>query len=98
MVEQLNKRKIHCEGLESNIISLKIDLENSNEQKNDLLRIFEEQENWLKEEIIKLKTKVEEERKLEEVISNQLNEKWNDCEKLKIEVVSLRSKLGQKHK
>jgi len=52
VTEQLNERKIHCEGLEAEIISLKTDLEKSNEQNKELLQVFEEQENGLKEEII----------------------------------------------
>lgn len=45
-----------------------------------------------------LRTQLEEVRKIEEVISDQLKEKGSDCEKLEIELVSLRSKLEEKDK
>ena len=39
----------HSEGLEVEIISLKADLEKSNKKNEELLQIFEEKENELKE-------------------------------------------------
>ena len=58
--------KKYCEGIEVEIVSLRADLEKSNKKNEKLLEVFEEKENWMKEYIIKLKEKLEEERKDEE--------------------------------
>ena len=50
--------KQHCEGLEVEIVSLRADLENSKKWNEEPLQAFEEQENGLKEEIIKLKAQL----------------------------------------
>ena len=54
--EKSNKKN---EELEAKIISLKADLEASNKKNEELLQFFEEQENGLKEEILKLNDQVE---------------------------------------
>ena len=54
------------ERLEAEIISLKEELEKSNKKNEDLLQTFEEQENELKEEILKLNDQVEEIKRVEE--------------------------------
>ena len=56
--------KQYFEGLEAKIVSLRGVLENSNKQKEELLEVFEEEDNRLKKEIIKLKEKLEEGRKV----------------------------------
>lgn len=70
--EQLNERERHCEILEAKIIFFNIDIEKSKEQNKELLQVFEEQENGIKEEIIELRTQLGETRKFEKVIRNKL--------------------------
>lgn len=45
----------YCEGIVVGIISLRENIEKSDKQNEELLQEFEEQENGLKEEILKLK-------------------------------------------
>ena len=49
----------YCEGIEVEVISLRENIEKSNKWNEALLQVFEEQENGLKEEILKLKQQVE---------------------------------------
>jgi len=41
------KSKQYCEGLEADIVSLKVDLEKSNKKNKKLLRAFYEQDNGI---------------------------------------------------
>ena len=50
----------YCEGIEAEVISLRADIEKSNKWNEALLQVFEEKENGLKEEILKLKQQMEE--------------------------------------
>lgn len=43
--------------------------------------------------IVDLKVELEEAKQIEEVIRNQLKEKESNCEKLELEIVSLRKEL-----
>ena len=52
----------------------------------------------MKEEIIKLKEKLEEGRKVEEGMKKQYLEKEEQCQKLKVEVNILKGKLKEKDK
>lgn len=54
--KELKERNKYCEGLEAEIISLNSDVEKSNKWYEDILQVFEGQENELKEEIIKVRT------------------------------------------
>ena len=67
------------ETLEAEIISLKTDLEKSNKKNEELLQNFEEQENGLKEEILKLNDQVEEGRRVKESMKKK-------CQRLEVEV------------
>ena len=98
MNEQINKYQRlydyatnHSEGLKAEIISLKTDLEKSNNKSKELLQTFEEQENGLKEEILKLNDQVEEGRMVKESMKKQ-------CQRLEVEVNIYKGKLEEKDK
>ena len=57
--------KQYCKDIEADIISLREYLEKLDKQNERLLQEFEDQENGLKEEILKLKQQMEEGRKVE---------------------------------
>ena len=86
-----NEVSNHSGGLEAEIISLKPDLEKSNKKNEELLQKFEEQENGLKEEILKLNDQVEEGKRVEESMKKQ-------CQNLEVEVNILKGKVEEKDK
>ena len=67
-------------------------LKNENKYLKTLVRIYDEREYEDKEDIIGLKTQLEEARKVEDTLLQQMREKSLECEKLE-EVVCLRKKL-----
>ena len=58
-----------------------------------LVKICDEREYEDKKEIIGLNTQLEEEKKIEDTLLQQMREKNLECERLEEEVVSLRKKL-----
>jgi hypothetical protein len=50
------------------------------------------------ETIVHLKTQIEESKRVEELLKNQINEKEESCDKLEVEVVDLRKKLEKSNK
>jgi uncharacterized protein YydD (DUF2326 family) len=50
------------------------------------------------ETIIHLKTQIEESKRLEELLKDQINEKEDSCHKLEAEVVDLRKKVEKSNK
>ena len=68
-------------------------LKNGNKYLKTLVQICDEKEYEDKKEIIGLKTQLEEAKKLEDTLLEQMREKSLECEKLEEEVVGLRKKL-----
>jgi hypothetical protein len=50
------------------------------------------------ETIIHLKTQIEESKRVEEILKNQINEKEESCDKLEAEIVDLRNKVEKSNK
>ena len=50
------------------------------------------------ETIVHLKTQIEETKRVEELLKNQINEKEESCHKLEVEVVDLRKKVEKSNK
>lgn len=63
-------------------------LKNENKDLKKLTHICDEKEHEYKEEIVSLKTKLEEARRLEEVMSSKFKERYLQCEGLEPEVNS----------
>jgi hypothetical protein len=70
-------------------------LKERSEDLNKLEKKLCQQERRLEEEIISLKTQLEEEKRMEEVIKIQMIKKEEDCEKLEEEVISLRVEVNK---
>ena len=68
-------------------------LKNENKDLKILVQICDEKEYEDRKEIIGLKTQLEEEKKLEDTLLQQMREKSQECERLEEEVVSLRKNL-----
>ena len=68
-------------------------MNNENKDLKTLVQICDEKEYEDKKEIIGLKTQLEEAKKVEDTLLQQMREKSLECEKLEEEVVSLRKKL-----
>ena len=68
-------------------------LKNENKDLKTLVQICDENEYEDKKEIIGLKTQLEEAKKVEDTLLEQMREKSLECEKLEEEVVCLRKKL-----
>jgi hypothetical protein len=86
-------------NLEEKLVSAleKIDrLRGKNKKKKEQLQKYEKKDHDLdetKKTVIILKTQLEEEKMIEEVVRNQLKENEENCEKLEGEIVSLRKEL-----
>ena len=68
-------------------------LKNENKDLKRLLQICDEKEYEDREEIIGLKTQLEEAKKVEDTLLQQMREKSQECERMEEEVVSLRKNL-----
>ena len=68
-------------------------LKHENKDLKTLVQICDEKEYEDKKEIVSLKTQLEEARKVEDTLLQQMREKNLECEKLEEEVMSLRKKL-----
>ena len=68
-------------------------LKNENKDLKTVMQICDEREFEDKKEIVGLKTHLEEERKIEDTLLQQMREKNIECERLEEEVVSLRKNL-----
>jgi hypothetical protein len=73
-------------------------LKEISEDLNKLEAEFSQQERRLEEEIVSLKTQLEEAKRKEEVMKIQMMKKEEDCEKLEEEVVTLRVKVVKLNK
>ena len=73
-------------------------LKNENEYLKKLVQICDEKEHEYKEEIVSLKTQLEELRRLEEVMSSKFKERDLQCKRLEAEVDSAKSKLEEKNR
>jgi hypothetical protein len=72
-------------------------LKNENKDLKKLVQICDEKEHEYKEEIVSLKTQLEEARRLEEVMSSKFKERDLQCKRLEVEVEA-RSKLEEKNR
>jgi hypothetical protein len=86
-LEESNKTQL--EEKEEEITRLKI-------EKKDMKVVDEIRKKY--ETIIHLKTKIEEAKRVEELLKNQINEKEESCDKLEVEVVDLRKKVEKSNK
>ena len=68
-------------------------LKNENKDLKRLVEICDEKEYEDRKEIIGLKTQLEETKKVEDTLLQQMREKSQECERMEEEVVSLRKKL-----
>ena len=68
-------------------------LKNENKDLKTVVQICDEREYEDKKEIVGLKTHLEEARKIEDTLLQQMREKNLECKKLEEEVVNLRKKL-----
>ena len=68
-------------------------LKNENKDLKTMVQICDEREYEDKKEIVGLKTHLEEARKIEDTLLQQMKEKNMECERLEEEVASLRKKL-----
>ena len=68
-------------------------LKNENKYLKTLVKICDEKEYEDKKEIFGLKTQLEEAKKVEDTLLQQMREKSQECERLEEEVVSLRNNL-----
>lgn len=71
-------------------------IENKDQKK--LLQICDEKEHEYKEEIVSMRTQLEEARRVEDVINNLLKEREKQREILEAKIVSARSELDEKNK
>ena len=72
-------------------------LKNENKDLKKLVQIRDEREHEYKEEIVSLKTQLEEARRIEEAMSIKFKERDLQCERLKDEIGSTISKLEEKN-
>lgn len=63
-----------------------------------LLNIYDEKDKELKEEIVILRTQLEESKRVEDAKSNQLKERESRVEELEANIITLRNYLGEKDK
>lgn len=71
---------------------------NENKDMKKLVQISDEKEHEYKEEIVSLKTQLEEARRLEKVLSSKFKERDLKCKRLEGEVDSDRSKLAENNR
>ena len=90
-IKKLRERSSYYENIEATILSLKEDLEESNEKNKELLQALEKQEN----EVLELRHQLEEGRKAEENMKKQYREKE---EQHQVEVNVLKNNLEEKDK
>jgi hypothetical protein len=83
------RKKTQLEEKEEEITRLKNEKENV--KVDDEIRIFFET-------IVHLKTQIEEAKRIEELLKNQINEKEESCCKLEVEIVDLRKKVENSNK
>jgi hypothetical protein len=87
--EQEESNKTQLEEKEEEITRL-------NNEKEDM-KVDDEIRNFF-ETIVHLKTKIEEAKRVEELLKNQINEKEESCHKLEAEVVDIRKKVEKSNK
>lgn len=80
MINNAIESKQYCEILEVEIVSLRLEIENSNTRNWEPFQVFEQQENELKEETIRLKMQLEEARNIGEGIRKKNMEKEDQCQ------------------
>ena len=68
-------------------------LKQKKRKQKDLLNKYEKYEHGSNDILISLKIKLEEAKRIEDILKQQLSEKINECEKLETEVVSVRKEL-----
>jgi hypothetical protein len=68
-------------------------LKKNNRLRKEQLQIYKEKDNEIREDIVILKIQLEEAKRKEEILMNQIKEKENICDKLEEEIVSLRKYL-----
>jgi len=71
-------------------------LANESRHYKQLLQTCGEREHEFKEEIISLRAQLDEERRIENMTNNQLEEKDVQCERLEVEIVSTKSEPDEK--
>jgi hypothetical protein len=87
--EQEESNKTKLEEKEEEITRLKNEKEDMNVD-DEIRKKFET--------IIHLKTQIEEAKRVEELLKNQINEKEESCDKLEVEIVDLRKKVEKSNK
>jgi chromosome segregation ATPase len=88
--EQEESKKTQLEEKEEEIKRLKNEIEDN--------RKLDDEINKSLEVCVHLKTQIEEAKKVEEILKNQVNEKEESCHKLEAEVVDLRKKVEKSNK
>jgi hypothetical protein len=88
--EQEESKRSQLEEKEEEIKRLKNEIEENKKVYNEINKILEVN--------IHLKTQIEEAKRVEELLKNQVNEKEDSCHKLEAEVVDLRKKVEKSNK
>ena len=88
--EQEECKRSELEEKEEEIKRLKNEIEENKKVDNDIIKSLEVN--------IHLKTQIEEAKRVEELLKNQLDEKEELCHKLEVEVVDLIKKVEQSNK